>query len=625
MVSQRLAGVPMENNGIVAVPRADGGLTLLGLAPGAARRSTPPIAPMLGLEPGQLRVVCPWVGGGFGPKAAVYVEHLVAAAAALTLGRPVKWAETRSEDMVSLVHGRDFVMTAKLGVSNDGKIVGLDGRRCGGGRRLPGDRRHPADADPDDVGRRLRHPEGPVRRHDGADQQHHRRRLPRRRAARGDPADRARARRRRRPDRHGPGRDPPHELPPARARSRSPRPPAPTTTRASTRRRSTPCSPRPATPTCAPSRRARRAAGDAKQLGIGVSTYVEVTAPVGLHVEFGAVEIHDDGTASRVRRHQRARPGPPHRVRHARQRGARHPDGARSRSSTPTPPRCRAARARWARARCRPPAAPSTSRPNEVLDTGQADRRPPARGRRPTTSSSATAACRWPACPPRPCRGPSWPSRRRTRPSCPRASSPGRCATSSTSTAPTRRSRSAPTSSVVEVDTETGQVTMLRHVAVDDCGRILNPLLVAGQQHGGIAQGAAQALYEWVQYDDDGNPITSNLADYAIPSAAELSSFEASQHPDRQPAQPARRQGHRRVGHDRLHAGHPERRRRRRLATSASRTSTCRAPPSGSGGDRGRPMTYGPWSDQVGAVRQGWLPYRSRWTTSLTGLRVVGP
>ena len=81
---------------------------------------------------------------------------------------------------------------------------------------------------------------------------------------------------------------------------------------------------------------------------------------------------------------------------------------------------------------------------------------------------------------------------------------------------------------MVEVDTETGGVKMLRHVAVDDCGRILNPMLVAGQQHGGIAQGAAQALFEWVQYDADGNPVTSNLMDYAIPSAAELCSFETS-------------------------------------------------------------------------------------------------
>jgi len=79
---------------------------------------------------------------------------------------------------------------------------------------------------------------------------------------------------------------------------------------------------------------------------------------------------------------------------------------------------------------------------------------------------------------------------------------------------------------VVEVDTETGGVTLLRHVAVDDAGRILNPMLVAGQQHGGIAQGAAQALFEGVQYDEFGNPVTSNLADYAIPAASEFPSFE---------------------------------------------------------------------------------------------------
>ena len=81
---------------------------------------------------------------------------------------------------------------------------------------------------------------------------------------------------------------------------------------------------------------------------------------------------------------------------------------------------------------------------------------------------------------------------------------------------------------VVEVDTETGTAELIRHVAVDDCGRILNPLLVRGQQHGGIAQGVAQALYEGMVYDDEGNPLTANLMDYAMPSAAELPSFEAS-------------------------------------------------------------------------------------------------
>ncbi|HJZ26262.1 MAG TPA: molybdopterin cofactor-binding domain-containing protein, partial [Streptosporangiaceae bacterium] len=79
---------------------------------------------------------------------------------------------------------------------------------------------------------------------------------------------------------------------------------------------------------------------------------------------------------------------------------------------------------------------------------------------------------------------------------------------------------------VVEVDTETGRVELLRHIAVDDCGRILNPLLVAGQQHGGIAQGAAQALLEEVIYDADGNPMTATFADYPFLSAAEVPSFE---------------------------------------------------------------------------------------------------
>ena len=88
------------------------------------------------------------------------------------------------------------------------------------------------------------------------------------------------------------------------------------------------------------------------------------------------------------------------------------------------------------------------------------------------------------------------------------------------------RSRSAAHVSVVEVDTDTGQVKHLRHVACDDAGRVLNPMLLEGQIHGGIAQGAAQALLEEVRYDDDGNPITSNLADYGMISAAELPSFE---------------------------------------------------------------------------------------------------
>ena len=77
---------------------------------------------------------------------------------------------------------------------------------------------------------------------------------------------------------------------------------------------------------------------------------------------------------------------------------------------------------------------------------------------------------------------------------------------------------------VVEVDTETGKVRHIAHTACDDAGKVLNPLLLEGQIHGGVAQGAAQALLEEVMYDADANPITSNLADYGFISAAELPS-----------------------------------------------------------------------------------------------------
>jgi carbon-monoxide dehydrogenase large subunit len=81
---------------------------------------------------------------------------------------------------------------------------------------------------------------------------------------------------------------------------------------------------------------------------------------------------------------------------------------------------------------------------------------------------------------------------------------------------------------VAEVDTETGDVRLVRLVAIDDCGRILNPMLVEGQVHGGLAQGSAQALYEGVEYDPDGNPLSGSLLTYGFPSAAELPSFETA-------------------------------------------------------------------------------------------------
>jgi carbon-monoxide dehydrogenase large subunit len=81
---------------------------------------------------------------------------------------------------------------------------------------------------------------------------------------------------------------------------------------------------------------------------------------------------------------------------------------------------------------------------------------------------------------------------------------------------------------VVQVDAETGDARLERYVAVDDCGVVLNPMLVEGQVHGGIAQGAAQALYEGVLFDETGTPLTSTLMTYAFPTAAELPSFDTA-------------------------------------------------------------------------------------------------
>jgi carbon-monoxide dehydrogenase large subunit len=77
----------------------------------------------------------------------------------------------------------------------------------------------------------------------------------------------------------------------------------------------------------------------------------------------------------------------------------------------------------------------------------------------------------------------------------------------------------------VDVDTETGRVSIRKYVAVDDVGKVINPLIVEGQVHGGVAQGVAQALYEEAVYDESGNLITGSFAEYLLPSAADLPSI----------------------------------------------------------------------------------------------------
>jgi carbon-monoxide dehydrogenase large subunit len=91
---------------------------------------------------------------------------------------------------------------------------------------------------------------------------------------------------------------------------------------------------------------------------------------------------------------------------------------------------------------------------------------------------------------------------------------------------------------VVEIDAETGDVDLTRYIAVDDVGTVINPMIVDGQVHGGIAQGVAQALFEEAVYDDEGNLSTGSMLSYLVPSAAELPNFEVERTENPSPTNP---------------------------------------------------------------------------------------
>ena len=524
MISQRLAGVPMETNGILAVP-ADGALTCW-VSHQAPHSIHGAYAPALGLEPDQLRIVCPWVGGGFGPKAAPYVEHLVAAAAALALGRPVKWAEGRSEDMVSLVHGRDYVMTAKLGLSADGKIVGLDGSVVASAGAYPGvGAVLPMLTQMMSVGvydipavrfqaTSLVTNNTTIGAYRGAGRPEATQLIERVLDVAADQLGMDPAEIRRvnflQPSQFplttptGGGYDSGEYEKVARRRAAGLR------LRGAAGRTGPPAHQRP-------HQAARHRAVDLR----GSDRSDRAARRVRCRRDQRRRVRH------RLRGNECARPRASHRLRHAGQRCARHPDGQDLLRQLGHRTACPAARAPWARVRFRQPAARSTWPPTEVLERARRIAghllEAPAEDMVVGEGGIHVAGV--------PSKSVSWvelAAASKDASKLPDGLEPATLRHELDFDGTNSTFPFGAHVSVVEVDMETGGVTMLRHVAVDDCGRILNPLLVAGQQHGGIAQGAAQALYEWVQYDEDGNPVTSNLMDYAIPSAAELCSFEVS-------------------------------------------------------------------------------------------------
>lgn len=530
--NQRVAVVPMEGDAVVAVPHGDDGYDLTvyvatQMPHGVART----IGKALGLDRSRLRVVAPDVGGAFGAKPGIGVEHLAVIAAARRLGRPVKWVQSRSEGMVGMPHGRGQVQWVAMGFDADHRITGMHcrvlsdaGAYAGfGGALAMGPTRMMAQgvyaipAIRYDVAVAVTNttPMGAFR---GAGRPEAAEMLERMMDIASDELD-----------------VDPVEL---RRRNLLPAFAEPCTTVMGTvydtgdYARSLDEALRLAGYERLRSEQAtRRAREDRWQLGIGVSVYVEVTAGAG-GGEFGAVDVDRDGTATiRVGTSAHGQGHatslsmivsdalgiPMDRIRFVQSDTAAVPRGGGTGGSRSLQlggsAVLRAAEEVLAQARALA-ADELEASPEDVVvhDGGLGVAGVPSRvlswGELATIAESRPAAGGDAG-------GEGQPEG-------------GRLAAELDFSQEGATFPFGAHVSVVEVDIETGLVRPVRHVAVDDCGRVVNPLLVAGQQHGGIAQGMAQVLWEEVALDPEGNPVTTNLAEYGIPSAAELISFETT-------------------------------------------------------------------------------------------------
>ena len=519
-VNQRVAAAPIEPNAAVAVPEPErDGLTLY--APSQAPHWTrDTVAEVLGMDPGRVRVVVPAVGGAFGARIHTYPEQVAVAALAWRLGRPVRYVESRSETMLAMTHGRAQVQEVELAATRDGRITGLRARLLADGGA------YPADATPMPSSTRYMASgvyriakvevawecaatnTTPVAAYRGAGRPEATAMVERAvdlLAARLgiDPAELRR-----------------RNLIPARA--------FPYTTATKARYDSGDYQgaldrvlEAAGYEQLRGEQAARRQRGDVRQLGIGLSVYVEVT---GFGSEFGEVVVEADGRVT-------ARTGvAPHGQGHetafaqlvaatlgigADQVGVVHSDtfavprgegtmGSRSLqvggsavagAATQVLEKARALAAHLLEA----PAEDVAVFPGEGLGVAGA----------PETALAWAELAAAAADPDR-------------RP-------PGMDAGLAAAVDFELEHSTFPFGAhvaVCEVDTETGLVRLLRHVAVDDSGRIHNRMLAEGQVHGGIAQGVAQALFEQVGYDENGNCLHGNLASYAMPAAADLPAFE---------------------------------------------------------------------------------------------------
>jgi carbon-monoxide dehydrogenase large subunit len=520
-VNQRVAPAPMETNAVVAQPSEDGGLTVW-VSTQIPFDVRDDVADALGLDRDRVRVIAPDVGGGFGAKGNVSPECIVVAEAARRLGRPVKWVETRSENLVAMTHGRAQVQHVELGAERDGTIVGLRVDLLADVGAYPisaylapttrmmlaGVYRVPAIAS---RGRSVVTNATPIAPYRGA----------------GRPEATALLERAMDMLAAELGLDPAE----VRRRNLIPAGAFPHTTAAGTRydsgnyeralddvlhaagyeglRRE---------------QAERRARGDRAQLGIGLSTYVEITAWAG--GEFGSVEVdatgdvrvltgispHGQGHETSLAQIVSGTLGIPiERIR------VTHSDtGVVPRGEGTFGSRSLQLGGTAVYDASQEVLAKATAIAAHELEVAEADV-VMHDGRGLGVSGAPDTAMGWD----------------RLASLAVDGARPGEGDERGLSASGRFRQQDATFPfgahvAVVEVDVETGRVILRRLVAVDDCGRILNPMLVRGQVHGGLTQGIAQALFEAVEYDELGSPLTTTFSTYLMPSAAEVPSLETS-------------------------------------------------------------------------------------------------
>ena len=510
----RQAAVPLEGRACASVWDGEGRLHhwLSVQAPHSVKRV---LAGLFGIEAERVHVIAPDVGGGFGPKITGYPEDVFVAWVAGRLGRPVRWSEHRSENLVGLHHGRGQVLDVTIGGSRGGGIEAYS-------IEVLGDAGAYTSLGPYTVSATLRMATGAyaIPRASGRARGVVTNTTPTS-AYRGAGRPEAANAIERAVDCFAAeiGMDPVA----VRRRNLVPADAFPYTTAVGTTYDSgdyvgalDAVLAAAGYDECRADQAARRARGDCVQVGIGVSTYVESTAAPVPGTELGRVEVHRDGSVTVL---------------------------------TGTAPQGQGHETSWAVL-----AATTLGVPVEAVTVVAGDTDLVATGVGTFGSRSlqlggmavhvaagevaararALAAELLEANPEDIVVDPSGtgfhvagtPSVRVGWDAVVGAAGPDGLAVAHDYAPPASTFPFGAHLAVVELDLDTGAVRLARIVTVDDAGRVLHPAIVAGQRHGGIAQGVAQALLEEFRYDVDGNPLTTNLMDYPMISAAELPAFE---------------------------------------------------------------------------------------------------